>query len=1040
MKFCTLRAYLFARQELWQKGQRLCFFYLPGFFAMLLALPCLPAQGRYFQQDVQYEIDVRLNDEAQQLRGHIAIAYQNNAPHALDSLWFHLWPNAYRSRQTAFARQQERMNQSRFFFAEDSELGGIDSLDFEVNERSVRWALHPRHPDIAVLVLNEPLAAGKQVLITTPFRVQLPRTFSRLGHEGQAFQITQWYPKPAVYDEQGWHAMPYLDMGEFYSEFGSFDVRITLPENYLVAATGTLETESERAFLEEQIRVSSAHLRALSGEEEPRLSFPASSSRRKTIRFTAERVHDFAWFADKRFMVQKDTLRLPSGRTVDCWAFFTQEEQELWKAAAGYVKRSVAFYSDLVGEYPYPQATAVQTALGAGGGMEYPMITNCGLTGDAQSLDELIAHEVGHNWFYGILASNERAHAWMDEGLNSYYDHRYSRQYYGQAGFGYLPDFLMRTSETDIFELAYLYQARRRINQAPETHSDELSEINYFLGAYEIPAKALRYLESYIGTERFDAIMQAYYQKWAFRHPQPEDFRRAVEEGVGKKLPWLFDGLLFSSQKQDYAITGIREAGDSIFVRLKNKGDIAGPLPVSAMAGPDPAAELWVEGFEGEREVAFPAGIYTEFVLDRQRLTFDLYRQDNRIRPHRLFKKVEPLRLQFGAGIEDSRRTTLYWAPLLSWNNYDKLMPGLLLYNTTIPEKRLEWALAPFFGLGSGSPAGIGDAHYNFYPEANFIQRLTLGANFRSFHYASNQPFDTRLRYARLQPYLRINLAKPAASNLYHTIQLRAIFLSQERLGFTGSGEFAGTQWRQSAIQEFSFQSERRSAINPYNWRAALEHQAYDNPFGQAQRYLKASLEWEGNYTYQRKRNISLRLFGGAFLQHSERKAGYIAPGAFNLISQGFNDYRFDDFYLGRTDTDGPWLQQVSIRDGGFKNVIGSGFSLGRSNSFIIAANLKADLPRNLVSWLPLKPYFDIGYFDNAMPTGAEDTFSDQLLWSGGLMLGVFNDAIAVYFPLINSQNIQDRHAERGSYWKRVAFSIDMDRFNPWKLVDRLEF
>src|SRR5690606_17324508 len=149
--------------------------------------------------------------------------------------------------------------------------------------------------------------------------------------------------------------------------------------------------------------------------------------------------------------------------------------------------------------------------------------------------------------------------------------------------------------------------------------------------------------------------------------------------------------------------------------------------------------------------------------------------------------------------------------------------------------------------------------------------------------------------------------------------QLRSLFLRQERLAFT-DGAFAGTEWQERAIQELSFQAGRRSAINPYRWQAAMEHQAYDNPFGQAQRYLKASLEWEGNYTYQRQRNISLRLFAGAFLSHSERNAGYIAPGAFNLISQGFNDYRFDDFYLGRNDTGGPWLQQVGILDGGFKN------------------------------------------------------------------------------------------------------------------------
>ncbi|MCB0553535.1 MAG: hypothetical protein KDD02_08295, partial [Phaeodactylibacter sp.] len=746
------------------------------------------------------------------------------------------------------------------------------------------------------------------------------------------------------------------------------------------------------------------------------------------------------WFADKRFLVQKSEARLASGRTVDTWAFFPKDEQQLWKEAAGYVSRAVLFYSERIGEYPYPHATAVQTALSAGGGMEYPMITNISLMGDAQSVDEVITHEVGHNWFYGILGSNERVHPWMDEGINSYYDHRYSRHYYDGPDFSYLPDFLMAGSEIDIFELGYLYQARRRLNQAPDTPSDDLSEVNYFLGAYEIPAKALRYLEQYLGTERFDTIMQGYYKKWQFRHPQPADFRNHIEGALGKPLPWLFDGLLFSNKKQDYAITGIKSNGDSLLVTIRNKGEIAGPFPLSAMAGPDVANEHWVEGFDGEKTVAMPIGIYTKIILDREHFTFDLYRQDNSIRPEGLFKKVEPLKLHFFSGIESNNRTTIFWSPLLSWNDYDKLMPGLLLYNRLIPEKKLEWTLAPFYSTNSPSLVGMGDVHYNFYPNSKHLQRLVLGLNVRSFHYRRYAVEDELLRFSRWQPYLRIDFAKPGASNVYKSFQLRGLWVQNQEPAFSIDGEYAGKEWKTQFLQKASFFIENRSAINASSLKVSLEHQQHENISLSDGRYLKASLEWKQAFTYQTGRSVQLRVFAGAFLHNTGREAGYTEPWAFNLTSQGYNDYRFDDFYLGRSDSDGLWLQQVSINEGGFKNVIGRGFNLGRSNNFIVAANLKAALPRKVLRRLPIKPYFDIGYFDDASPLADKASFTGQLLWSGGLMLDFGNETFAVYFPLVNSQNIQDRYAERGNYWKRVAFSIDLYKLSPWRIVDRLEF
>ncbi|MGZ4044022.1 MAG: M1 family metallopeptidase, partial [Bacteroidia bacterium] len=321
----------------------------------------LEGQQTYFQQEVNYKINVRLNDNDHTLSATEEIQYINNSDKGLEYIYFHLWPNAYKNNSTALAKQLLEQKKTTFYYSKPEERGFIDSLDFKVNGKNVKLEYDNENPDICKLILNEPLRSLDTIKITTPFYVKIPDAkFSRLGHTGQAYFITQWYPKPAVYDNQGWHPMPYLDQGEFYSEFGSFDVNITLPKNYLLAATGDrIDAEVEEDFLNEKVGKTLERLDRQDYRVKD-MAFPPSSTEFKTVRFKQFRVHDFAWFADKRFNVIHDQIQLPTTkRTVDTWIFFTNKNFELWKDAISYVNESTIFYSYLNGDYPYNNITAV---------------------------------------------------------------------------------------------------------------------------------------------------------------------------------------------------------------------------------------------------------------------------------------------------------------------------------------------------------------------------------------------------------------------------------------------------------------------------------------------------------------------------------------------------------------------------------------------------------------------------------------------------------------------------------------------------------
>ena len=387
---------------------------------LFLLLPLSSVAQNYWQQEVNYIINVELNDREHVLNGEISMEYINHSPDTLHEIYIHLWPNAYKDRSSELANQLYRNGDDELYFGNTDNRGSIDGLAFKIDNRTVEPTFPFKSPDICVLKLAQALLPKGRLNITTPFRVKIPSgEISRLGHIEQSYQITQWYPKPAVYDKNGWNPMSYLNQGEFYSEFGSFDVSITLPSNYIVGATGDLQTGSEIQRLKELADKTLKELpdiiagrKGLNKRESP---FPSSSEQKKTLRYTQKNIHDFAWFADKRYLVLKGEVELPhTGRIVDTWAMFVPQNAKLWSRSIEYLNDGTFYYSKWNGDYPYNQVTAVDGTISAGGGMEYPNVTVIGNSSSDEELEIVIVHEVGHNWFYGILGSmKEYMDGWM---------------------------------------------------------------------------------------------------------------------------------------------------------------------------------------------------------------------------------------------------------------------------------------------------------------------------------------------------------------------------------------------------------------------------------------------------------------------------------------------------------------------------------------------------------------------------------------------------------------------------------------------------
>ncbi|QIL38599.1 M1 family metallopeptidase [Pedobacter sp. HDW13] len=500
------------------------------------------AQEGYWQQHLTYNIDVTLNDTEKSLTGAETIVYKNNSPSTLEFIWFHIWPNAYKNETTALF-QQLKNDPSRKKKLSKYTYGNLEDLSFKINGAAAKTEAHPnpQYIDIVKVLLPSPLKPGDSITINSDFKVKLPSYFSRSGYAETQFMVTQWHPKPAVFDKDGWHEFPYLDMGEFYSEYGDYRVNITLPAAYVLAATGVMQNAEEL-----EIYKSIGARNSANKEGKPFLYEPKTGT--KKISYAINNVPDFAWFADKDLVIQYDTVKLASGKMIDAFSYYHNKKKSLWVNSIDYIKDATRKYSEWIGEYEYPVVQAIEGPKNnSSGGMEYPTITLItSPDAKATSLDAIITHEVGHNWFMSMLGSNERMHTWQDEGLNTYFQFRYeAEKYKANSIFGDAIPAQVKELPTDKFQ-ASIYNALSSIpmKSAIETPAANFSTSDeYGLISYMKTALWLYLLESAVGRDKIDLAFKTYFAQWKNKHPTPEDMKASFEKSLGSNLNQFFKML-----------------------------------------------------------------------------------------------------------------------------------------------------------------------------------------------------------------------------------------------------------------------------------------------------------------------------------------------------------------------------------------------------------------------------------------------------------------------------------------------------------------
>jgi hypothetical protein len=608
------------------------------------ALPLLPAGNEYrtatgepgpayWQNQSDYAIDVTLDDQQNLIKGMVTITYTNNSPQALSSLWLQLDQNVYKHNSRGilsglfqYKNPDEQVKDGGF---EIEEVKLTDNRDISYDVYDTRMKLS----------LSEPLKKGQQLTFRVKYNYLFPvnyknadfqvnRTDIMPSKNGNVYAVAQWYPRMCVLDDvEGWNTLPYLGNGEFYLDFGNFQVNITLPSSYLVEASGDLMNPEEVLTPVQLKRWQSA--KESSGPVFIRSAKEVSDASSRpakptcTWKFRMDRTRDFAWTASKSFIWEVLNFRIGDGKPVTGSSLYPveSEKRNSWSRSSEYIRFTLQHFSQKWFPYPFNKAVNVASNLD---GMEYPGMVFCSAKDTGNMYWAVVNHELGHTWFPMVVGSNERKYAWMDEGFNLFIDNMATREFNHGEFIGY--------AEIDMPVASLFADTILPILTRPDViPGNQVYPIQYQKVAYLLAL--LR--NEILGADRFDHAFRKYIRDWAYKHPTPWDFFKSMNASAGEDLTWFWKSMFLENFRLDQKITKVETAAkNKTLITIENIDRAAMPLVVDITYanGLHERRSFPVEIWENNASYTFAANkdeVVSKVVIDPDQVYPDINRGNN---------------------------------------------------------------------------------------------------------------------------------------------------------------------------------------------------------------------------------------------------------------------------------------------------------------------------------------------------------------------------------------------------------------------------
>jgi hypothetical protein len=605
-----------------------------------LPTPSLVREGsgrpgpEYWQQRADYTIAVSLDTATHTIAGRETIRYTNRSPDTLRYIWLQLDQNIFRDDSRGALLNPPDARFAARGFKGGFVLDGVRAVRLS-GRQTVRRTLKTTENGTLMRVELDPALPPRGVTsLEIGYSFQVPEHGAdRMGREqfpeGWLYEIAQWYPRLAVYDDvRGWNTEQYLGQGEFYLEYGDIDFAITVPRGFIVAGTGRLTnplevlTAQQRARLARALHSDSTVAIIAKNEVGQRSARPAGADATLTWRFSARNVRDVAWAAAPNFIWDAS-----GWNGILMQSFYPPVADSIWRESTRMVRHSIKHYSEKWFQYPYPTAININ---GPVGGMEYPMIVFCANRRSREGLFGVTTHELGHEWFPMVVGNNERLYAWMDEGFNTFINIYSARTYFPDQAW------LRTRGQAELWaQFAATGRDEPAITPADRVTPELLGQV-----AYNKPATGLYLLRhAILDSTRFDTAFREYIRRWAFKHPTPADFFRSMEDGVGEDLSYFWRGWFLRTDVVDQAVDSVRTSKDSsgttyTAIYLSSPGGL--PVPVDlrltfADGSPENTrlpVEAWFEGNHFTYVRIFPKEL-VKVEIDPDKNFPDVRRQNN---------------------------------------------------------------------------------------------------------------------------------------------------------------------------------------------------------------------------------------------------------------------------------------------------------------------------------------------------------------------------------------------------------------------------
>ncbi len=596
--------------------------------AALIPLASLAQPGPgYWQQEVKYTMDIDFDVTKHQFSGKQEVLYTNNSPDTLNEVFYHLYFNAFQPGSMMDVRSRNIVDPDKRVGDRISKLSkeeiGYHTINMlKQNGQQVNFQVTET---VMKVELAEPIMPGATATFSLDFDSQVPVQIRRSGRnntEGIDYTMTQWYPKMAMYDKDGWHPDPYVGR-EFYADFGTFDVNISIQDNYVLGGTGLL-TNREGIW-------------EITNEKNDITTYAMVRSKmaKRLWKFHAENVHDFAWAADPDYIYK--SVQGPEGLPLNF--YYLKKYKDTWEQLPEHTAEFFRLMNKNFGKYAYPQFSVMQ---GGDGGMEYPMCTMLKGTGKLGGLVGVTVHEAAHNWYYGMLASNENQYPWMDEGFTSF----------AEAEILHMMGFEEGDNPHAGAYNGNAFMVKKEIQEPLSTPADYFS-VNkaYSISAYsrgEMFVSQMRYI---VGEEAFRRGMHKYFNAWKFKHPDPKDFLRIMERESGMQLDWYLNFWMNTNKTQDYAIKQVSSVDRGLLeVQLERIGEMPMPVDITFIHNNGmetvytiPLVSMFGSkyGMNAKEPWPWTSPTYTlltdlvandvkEIIIDRRQETADLNRENNK--------------------------------------------------------------------------------------------------------------------------------------------------------------------------------------------------------------------------------------------------------------------------------------------------------------------------------------------------------------------------------------------------------------------------